>query len=110
MRKVFKFILIAILVGAIVATGYQLYKKIVNVNKDKSKDSEDFIDNKEEMSFDKDKTIFVNDFSTIVDNTMPSIVAVNPTYEETVRDFFGRQYTKQQDASGSGFIIGQNDK
>ncbi len=111
MRKIFKFIIIAILMGVVAATSYQLYNYFVNVNNDKSKDNVDFIDNEEEMSYvDNDETVFINDFSTIVDNTMPSIVAVNPTYEETVRDFFGRRYTKQHDASGSGFIIGQNNK
>lgn len=109
MRKVLKFIIVAIIVGVLVSTSYQLYKYYVNGNNDESKDNNNFIDSEEETP-DKDKTVLFNDFSTIVDNAMPSIVAVNPTYEETVRDFFGRQYTKEHDASGSGFIIGQNDK
>lgn len=111
MKKILKFIIIAIIVGVIVSTSYLLYNYFINFNNDESKDNEDYIENEDGTLYvDMDKTIYINDFSTIVDNAMPSIVAVNPIYEETVRDFFGREYTKEYAASGSGFIIGQNDK
>ena len=66
MRKIFKFIIIAILVGVVAATSYQLYNYFVNVNNDKSKDNVDFIDNEEEMSYvDNDETVFINDFQLL---------------------------------------------
>ncbi len=49
-----------------------------------------------------------SDVSTVVDNVMPSIVAINATINATESDFFGRQYNQQMEGSGSGIIIGQN--
>lgn len=52
----------------------------------------------------------VTDVSDIVDNVMPSIVAINSTGVASGYDFFGRQVDQQVQASGSGIIIGQNDQ
>lgn len=49
-----------------------------------------------------------SDVSTVVANVMPSIVAINSTINQTTTDFFGRQYNQQEEGSGSGIIIGQN--
>lgn len=51
----------------------------------------------------------VSDVSGIVQNVIPSIVAINCTATETQYDFFGRQFNQKVDGSGSGIIIGQND-
>jgi serine protease Do len=51
----------------------------------------------------------VTDVSDVVSKVMPSIVAINSTADVTNYDFFGREYTQQSQASGSGIIIGQND-
>lgn len=50
-----------------------------------------------------------SDVSTVVENVMPSIVAINSTVNATSSDFFGRQYSEEVEGSGSGIIIGQND-
>lgn len=49
-----------------------------------------------------------SDVSTVVDNVMPSIVSINSTVTSVSSDFFGRQYSEDSSASGSGIIIGQN--
>ncbi|MDF2871285.1 MAG: peptidase and chymotrypsin/Hap [Anaerocolumna sp.] len=49
-----------------------------------------------------------SDVSTVVENVMPSIVAINSTIDQVTSDFFGRQYNQQEEGSGSGIIIGQN--
>lgn len=49
-----------------------------------------------------------SDVSTVVENVMPSIVAINATVNATSNDFFGRQYSQEVEGSGSGIIIGQN--
>lgn len=51
----------------------------------------------------------VADVSDVVNKVMPSIVAINSTAKITERDFFGREFIRQQEASGSGIIVGQND-
>lgn len=51
----------------------------------------------------------VTDVSDVVAKVMPSIVAINSTANVTSYDFFGREYSEQQQGSGSGIIIGQND-
>ncbi len=49
------------------------------------------------------------DVSTVVDNVMPSIVAINSVMNNVTSDIFGREYSQEEQGSGSGIIIGQND-
>ncbi|ROR28148.1 serine protease Do [Mobilisporobacter senegalensis] len=46
----------------------------------------------------------------VVENVMPSIVSISITATQNVSDFFGRIYEDQATGSGSGIIIGQNNK
>jgi serine protease Do len=50
-----------------------------------------------------------SDVSTVVENVMPSIVAINSVMTDVSQDFFGREYSQDVHGSGSGIIIGQND-
>ncbi len=47
--------------------------------------------------------------SNIVDKTMPSIVSINSTVTQTT-DWFGQPYSQEVEGSGSGFIVGKNEK
>lgn len=49
------------------------------------------------------------DVSTVVENAMPSIVAINAILPNTTSDYFGGQYNEDVKGSGSGIIIAQND-
>lgn len=51
----------------------------------------------------------VTDVSGIVENVMPSVVAINDTMTVQQRDFFGMPQTYQAQSSGSGIIINQTD-
>lgn len=51
----------------------------------------------------------VMDVSSVVENAMPAIVAINSSSTQTEYDFFGRAYENEVSGSGSGIIIGQND-
>ena len=53
-------------------------------------------------------TTVVSDVSDVVSEVMPSIVAVNNHYTETM-SYFGQSMSSEADASGSGIIVGQND-
>ena len=46
--------------------------------------------------------------SQIVENVMPSIVAITSTTQEVIYDFWGRPTVQQASGAGSGIIIGQN--
>lgn len=50
----------------------------------------------------------ITDVSGVVENVMPSIVAINSSATITSYDWFGRQYNEPVKGSGSGIIIGQN--
>ena len=54
-------------------------------------------------------TTDAQDVSDIVEEVMPSIVAVNTTVESTVTDWFGRQYRQEGSGAGSGIIISSTD-
>ena len=47
--------------------------------------------------------------SDVVDQTMPSIVSINCTSTQT-QDWFGQEYSQEVEGSGSGFIVGKNEK
>lgn len=47
--------------------------------------------------------------SQIVDKTMSSIVSINSTATQTT-DWFGQPYSQEVEGSGSGFIVGKNEK
>lgn len=49
------------------------------------------------------------DVSTIVEDAMPSVVAINATSTVSATNFFGQSRTYQTEGSGSGIIIGKND-
>lgn len=51
-----------------------------------------------------------NDVSDVVDKTMPSIVSITSTVTQSFQDFFGNQYDKDAQGSGSGIIVGKNEK
>lgn len=51
-----------------------------------------------------------SDVSQVVENVMPSIVAITNTADETVTDFFGNERTQETGGKGSGIIIGQDDE
>lgn len=53
-------------------------------------------------------TAVVSDVSGVVSEVMPSIVAVNNHYTETM-SYWGRSMSSEADASGSGIIVGEND-
>lgn len=50
-----------------------------------------------------------NDVSDVVDKTMPSIVSITSTVTQSFQDFFGNQYDKDAQGSGSGIIVGKNE-
>lgn len=50
----------------------------------------------------------VTDVSGVVANVMPSIVAINSKATMVSQDFFGREFSRESEGSGSGIIIAQN--
>ncbi|NLL79545.1 MAG: trypsin-like serine protease [Clostridiales bacterium] len=51
----------------------------------------------------------VLDVSGVVKQVMPSVVSITNTYVQTQRDFFGQTLQSEQQASGSGIIVGKSD-
>ena len=52
----------------------------------------------------------VTDVSAIVENAMPSVVAINNTMLYQANSWFGPTQTYEVPSSGSGIIVGQNDE
>lgn len=79
---------------------------VAGVEEDGAKEA----DNKTQASVKETGTVttVVSDVSDVVSEVMPSIVAVNNHYTETM-SYFGQSMSSEADASGSGIIVGQND-
>lgn len=56
----------------------------------------------------KENYTFVTDVSQVAEKVMPSVVSITNQYVYT-QNFWGRQYSEQAEASGSGIIIGENE-
>lgn len=55
-------------------------------------------------------TAVVTDVTDVVERVMPACVSITNNYTEQVQDFWGQSYSRDEVASGSGIIIGENDK
>ena len=53
--------------------------------------------------------VVANDVSTVAENAMPSVVAINDTMTVEQRDWFGRSQSYQAQSSGSGIIVAKSD-
>ena len=51
----------------------------------------------------------VYDISDVVDKVMPSMVSIVNTYTESI-SYFGQSFSQEENASGSGIIVGQNEE
>lgn len=54
--------------------------------------------------------VYNTDVSDVVDETMPSIVAITSTMTQSYNDWFGQNYEQDVEGSGSGIIVGKNDE
>ncbi|MBP1756740.1 MAG: hypothetical protein H6Q59_3138 [Firmicutes bacterium] len=73
---------------------------------------EDTVDSKYEIGYTSSGEVKLEDksaISQVVDKTIPSIVSINSTATQTT-DWFGQPYSQEVEGSGSGFIVGKNEK
>lgn len=117
LKKIGIVALAGLLIGIVGATSLQTYNYFANGVGKSSYGENDLL---VEASMKNDGTgsdaVAVNtqgkvtsDVSEVVENVMPSIVAINSVATNVSRDFFGRQYSHEVAGNGSGIIIGQND-
>lgn len=105
------------LIAGVAFQGYYTLTNPVTASKDQKDDNNLKAEEVAETSGNGDTIVptasttqgVVSDVSDVVAKVLPSIVAINSTANVTSSDFFGRQFTQQVDASGSGIIIQQTD-
>ena len=56
-----------------------------------------------------DVTAVVTDVTDVVEKVMPACVSITNNFTEQIQDFWGQTYSQDEEASGSGIIIGEND-
>lgn len=54
-------------------------------------------------------TAVVTDVTDVVEKVMPACVSITNNYTEQFQDFWGQSYSRDEEASGSGIIIGENE-
>lgn len=102
--------------GTIFATTKNVDSKEVDDLKDQVKALQDMIstgaDNgitvKETVVNNEMVSTVVTDVTEVVDKVMPSMVSITNLYEQTY-SFWGRTYTEENEAGGTGIIVGEND-
>lgn len=55
-------------------------------------------------------TVVVTDVTDVVDKVMPACVSITNSYTELFEDIWGQSYSRDEEASGSGIIIGENEE
>lgn len=110
-------VLAILIIGALsLGTKYLVQKKNnenikISTASDENKDAKVKTEEKQ-VKDNETEEVKTNSGSTvadIVDNVMPSIVSIACTVSQEY-SFFGRSYSEDAQGSGSGIIIGQNDK
>lgn len=113
-KKMIKVVAIALVFGLVAGAAFQgsyyVVGKLTGNEKVSADATETSASNKGEISGTAVSTATtISDVSEIVDNVMPSIVAVtNISYSE-YRNFFGGTQTYESESAGSGIIISQDD-
>ncbi len=119
-NKAVKFVTKAVSFGLIAAVSFVGFQQIYYaMNPDSSPDRMSKIFTEANAPNEKYKIAFTSPgkvtvgersaVSKIVEGAMPSIVSINITGTQAV-DWFGRQYNQEVEGSGSGFIVGKNEK
>ncbi len=119
-KKVVTIIGAALLFGVVAGLSFQGVNWVADSwNKDRqsivSEQENDAIDTKDEdKSIEETKLTTgtatqATDVSSVVENTMPSIVSITSTISQTY-NFFGEDYSEDGQGSGSGIIVGKNEK
>jgi serine protease Do len=120
MNKTVKFLIKSVCFGIIAGVtfvGFQQLFYVINPDAASSKlignlSKEEAEEANYEIGYTSGGSIQLEDkssISKIVDLTMPSIVSINSTATQT-SDWFGQPYSQEVEGSGSGFIVGKNEK
>lgn len=99
--------------GAFFGVNYvaeQLTEKEVVAPEENISETAGIVINKSDNNVNSGNVVKIMDVSGIVENTMPSAVAITGTVVQnyTINPFFGGSYAAESPVSGSGIIIGQN--
>ena len=62
----------------------------------------------DQISMTQVSTAVVTDVTGVVASVMPAVVSINNTYTQTI-SYFGQSMSSEAKATGSGFIVGEND-
>ena len=102
----------ACFLGMVAGTAFEGTQYTINYLKNKNSDIEQQA-SAEESGIVAEKTSDTktgNAVSEVVENVMPSIVAIDITTTEQVNTFWGQNYEEESSGSGSGIIIGENNE
>jgi len=119
-NKVVRFLTKAVCFGLIAGLSFAGFGQLfylINPDSASSKlisslSQEDTVDSKYEIGYTSTGEVKLEDksaISQVVDKTIPSIVSINSTATQTT-DWFGQPYSQEVEGSGSGFIVGKNEK
>lgn len=93
--------------GGFSSTNGTVQESQTNLNIDSGTTSDGGV---KQVTTDSSTSSGTTDVSQVVENVMPSIVSIDCTSTVQQQDMFGRVYNQEATGSGSGIIIGQNDK
>lgn len=78
--------------------------------KEKEEDDSDKGGSLLQTNTDVQATVAIMDVSDIVENVMPSVVAISNKAEITYQGMWGQTYTQESESAGTGFLVEQDDE
>lgn len=104
-----KLVVSALVVGLLAGAAFEGGQYAVKYYNDTQKEADKITEDTKHTATATSTMTSSADVSEVVANVMPSIVAVDTTITEQY-NYWGRTYEQEESGSGSGIIIGENDK
>ncbi|MCR4804001.1 MAG: trypsin-like peptidase domain-containing protein [Lachnospiraceae bacterium] len=107
---VLRYLVIALLCGALAGGAFEGSQYAVNkLTAQKQTTAEQTSTDEVRVATNTSTSTISSGVAEVASNVMPSIVAVNVTSTQTI-NYWGQNYSQEQSGSGSGIIIGENNK
>ncbi len=112
-RKWLLCICMAIVFGVVASSAYQvstyMWKTVLGNMANETITSGGQIDSTSEIKTNTNVSTIISDVADVSEKVMPSVVSITNMSVQQVQDWFFGTYEQEQQSSGSGIIIGQND-
>lgn len=102
---------LALVFGVVGGTGFSGVNYFLgDMVKGQEAEADDTIQSDKIQPINKVTSVISKDISGVVENAMPSVVAITSMTQQEIMSFFGRGQTIESESSGSGILVSEDDQ